>query len=542
MNAPAMILRTVLDFRVKDAGNEEQRTLVGIATTPATDRYGERVLPKGAEFTLPLPLLWQHRAGEPVGSVIKATVTEAGIEVEAQLLAAGIDPIADRVWALLKAGAVRGLSIGFMPLETEVGEEGEVSYVRWEWLELSVVTIAANAESEILQIRSPNMTTEAEAPNTEETELKPKGALTPLGKAPAVHTQQRSYSLSRILRKACGDTTVDAGLELEQHAEMARSRKEAPEGILVPLSLFALKTKAHDGITASPDSGKSLVGEDRREDLFLNVDEFFRPPVASALGVMMTSCSEDKLILPRQKKRLTTGWIARDGSAAASADAEFDSISLQPTTLSLLAELRRSLIYATHPQAEALLMNDVRGAIDLGLDTAILAGTGASNQPSGLLTAATAATSITGAMSAANAYDHSRKIRNEVESYLKEADPALKWCLHSMALAVLKKTPAFSGAQTTLIPADSMILADRGIVESYGLPVPAGGPPTTTKGLFGDFSECVACTFGPALEIVVNPWAETQFAKGAALVRALVDFGVAHRDVKRVLKFDTETL
>lgn len=544
MNAPLTVKRAFFDFKIKDAAREEERVLVGVASTPATDRYGEIVLPKGAKFSLPLPLLWQHRSGEPIGTVAKATVTDAGIEVEGQLLAPGIDPTADRVWALLKAGAVRGLSIGFMPIETSMSEEGEVTYLAWEWLELSVVTIAANAESSILEIRSPAMNTEQTENEVSEDEEagKPKGKLTPLGKAPAVHTKgERNYSLSRAIRKMTGDVLVDAGYEMEMHQELARSRKEAPSGILIPLSAFMV-TKAHDGITASPDTGKALTGEDRREDLFLNVDEFFRPPVASALGVTMTSTTESTLIIPRQKKRLTTGWIARDGTAAASQDAEFDALTLQPTTLSMQFEMKRSLWAASHPSAEQILMSDARQAIELGLDTAILAGSGASNQPSGLLTSATAAASITGAMSASNGYSHSRKIRDEVESYLKAANPALKWCLHPMHIAVLKQTPAFSGAQTTLIPADSAMLADRGYVESYGLPMPAGGPPKTTKGLFGDFSQMVGCVFGPAVELVVNPWADSVFLKGGALVRALVDFNCVARDPKRTLKFDCETL
>ena len=37
-----------------------RRTFKGIATTPATDRTGDIVEPKGAEFKLPITLLWQH--------------------------------------------------------------------------------------------------------------------------------------------------------------------------------------------------------------------------------------------------------------------------------------------------------------------------------------------------------------------------------------------------------------------------------------------------------------------------------------------------
>ena len=38
----------------------DARIIEGFATTPTTDRNGDIVDPAGAEFTLPMPLLWQH--------------------------------------------------------------------------------------------------------------------------------------------------------------------------------------------------------------------------------------------------------------------------------------------------------------------------------------------------------------------------------------------------------------------------------------------------------------------------------------------------
>jgi hypothetical protein len=40
--------------------DEEQWIIEGIATTPAPDRVDDIVEPKGAQFTLPVPFLWQH--------------------------------------------------------------------------------------------------------------------------------------------------------------------------------------------------------------------------------------------------------------------------------------------------------------------------------------------------------------------------------------------------------------------------------------------------------------------------------------------------
>lgn len=139
--------------------DEESRTITGIATTPSTDRMGDIVEPKGAVFSLPIPFLWQHDHLQPVGDVVSAKVTAKGIEVViklAQVLEMG--PLRDRLeeaWLSIKAKLVRGLSIGFAPLDYEAieGTWGQ-KYTKWEWLELSAVTIPANADASIQTIKS----------------------------------------------------------------------------------------------------------------------------------------------------------------------------------------------------------------------------------------------------------------------------------------------------------------------------------------------------------------------------------------------------
>jgi HK97 family phage major capsid protein/HK97 family phage prohead protease len=131
----------------------------GIATTPTPDRVGDIVDPKGAVFKLPLPLLWQHQSGQPIGKVIEAKVTAAGIWVKCKI-ELGLLPEIDRAFALIKSGLVDGFSIGFRGLDDGVEPInpkepwGAVKFLKWEWLELSAVTIAANGEASIQTIKS----------------------------------------------------------------------------------------------------------------------------------------------------------------------------------------------------------------------------------------------------------------------------------------------------------------------------------------------------------------------------------------------------
>lgn len=137
--------------------DEDQRLIEGIASTPEVDRVGDVVVPDGAVFRLPMPLLWQHRSDQPIGQVLSATVTKTGIKIRAQIAKNVSLPEIDRAWALIKAGLVRGLSIGFKALEMEPLNPkdpwGGQRFLKWEWMELSTVTIAANGSASIHTIK-----------------------------------------------------------------------------------------------------------------------------------------------------------------------------------------------------------------------------------------------------------------------------------------------------------------------------------------------------------------------------------------------------
>lgn len=146
--------------------DDDKRVLTGIASTPTVDRMGDIVEPKGAEFKLPIPFLWQHDSSQPVGHVTKARVTSAGIEVEVQIARieepGRLKDRIDEAWQSIKSGLVRGLSIGFSPIESAriEGSYGN-RFLKWSWLELSGVTIPANAEASILAIKSADTATRA---------------------------------------------------------------------------------------------------------------------------------------------------------------------------------------------------------------------------------------------------------------------------------------------------------------------------------------------------------------------------------------------
>lgn len=146
-------------FQLK-AVEGDQWTFTGTASTPAPDRQNDTVDAKGARFTLPLPLLLHHDATQPIGQIVGATVDASGIRVEGKIT----QPTADmppgmtgrlrEAWTSIKNGLIRGLSIGFLPLDYTPNKSGGFDIAAWDWLELSLVTIPANAAAGISQFKS----------------------------------------------------------------------------------------------------------------------------------------------------------------------------------------------------------------------------------------------------------------------------------------------------------------------------------------------------------------------------------------------------
>ena len=148
----------VLEIRETGSRNGK-RTFNGVATSIATDSYGDVVESMGAEFDLPVPLLWQHDARDPIGWVTRAKASKKQIDVEVEVAeVTDNEDLSKRLavaWSYIKNKLVRGLSIGFTPIES-ARIEGTYGYhfTKWKWLELSAVTIAANQDASITAIRS----------------------------------------------------------------------------------------------------------------------------------------------------------------------------------------------------------------------------------------------------------------------------------------------------------------------------------------------------------------------------------------------------
>jgi HK97 family phage major capsid protein len=141
--------------------DDEERVIEGIASTPTPDRMGDVMDPLGAEFTLPMPFLWQHGPREPIGEVFYASPEHDGIRIKARVSRSETPgPLRDRLeeaWQSFKAmpPLVRGLSIDWAPRKfARIPGSTYTRHTKWLWAGLSAVTIPANVEATITRVKS----------------------------------------------------------------------------------------------------------------------------------------------------------------------------------------------------------------------------------------------------------------------------------------------------------------------------------------------------------------------------------------------------
>lgn len=183
------------------AFEDGDRVITGMATTPMPDRMDDIIEPLGATFKNPIPLLHQHDSKNPVGTATLSKATAEGIAFKAKL--PKIDdpgPLKDRIdtaWGEVSVGLVRAVSIGFRALDWEVMKNGGIRWTEIEILELSLVTIPANAEATIETIKSYDTNAHAQ-PSDERRVAPPHSAGTPVKLIKTAKTEGRMNTTEKI--------------------------------------------------------------------------------------------------------------------------------------------------------------------------------------------------------------------------------------------------------------------------------------------------------------------------------------------------------
>jgi HK97 family phage prohead protease len=88
--------------------------------------------------------LWSHDSRSPIGTWKDVHVEDSALRGRLHLAPPGSTKLVDELRALLAANVVKGISVGFKPVESKPRSNGGVHYLRQTLLEASLVSVPAN--------------------------------------------------------------------------------------------------------------------------------------------------------------------------------------------------------------------------------------------------------------------------------------------------------------------------------------------------------------------------------------------------------------
>ena len=145
-------------FHIKFDSVDAKGEFSGYASTfgGPPDAYGEVIAPGAFTESLKsgqMPaLLWQHNPAEPIGVWLDMVEDAKGLWVRGRLTTE--TQRGAEACALMRAGALNGLSIGFVPKRWEDSDSGIRTLTEIELWETSIVTFPANSNARVSDVKS----------------------------------------------------------------------------------------------------------------------------------------------------------------------------------------------------------------------------------------------------------------------------------------------------------------------------------------------------------------------------------------------------
>jgi HK97 family phage major capsid protein len=343
----------------------------------------------------------------------------------------------------------------------------------------------------------------------------------------AFEERARDFSITRAIRASLprdlGGGDVDAGFEREMSQEVARRSGRKFEGIAVPDQAFMQERRT----LLAGSTAADLVPNVHRADMFIDV--LRNRLVCARLGATyLDGLVGSPIDVPRQTGSSTAQWVAEDGSLSET-DASFDDVSFTPKTVGAMTSYSRRTLLNASPSIEQIIRNDLAAIIANAIDAKAMLGDGTSNTPTGIVNS--------GAQEIAASTSLSWE---EVLQFIAsvEGDNALMgslgWAINPHVKTKLRSTTKVtSDAGAGFVMDDPNSLAGYPAVATSALPGnPPGSTPTIAGSLiFGDWTSLMIGSW-TGVDILVNPYETTAYAKGRVLVRALKDVDVQVRHVE----------
>jgi HK97 family phage major capsid protein len=240
-------------------------------------------------------------------------------------------------------------------------------------------------------------------------------------------------------------------------------------------------------------------------------------------GATMLGGLQGPIAFPNQTAAGTATWVGENpGSDVAEL---LSQIALNPRSLQSSTSYSRQLLAQSVIDVDGMIRQDLAQIMALALDLAAIAGTGASNQPTGITNTSGIGSVALGTNGLTPVYNNLVDLETQVTNANADQWP-LSYLVHPTSRGTFKKAtvlgntiglPAWQPATDSMLPSDQVQGANArvpGELNGYTAWASAQVPNNLTKGtssgvclaiLFGAFSQLVIGDWG-MMEIIVDPY------------------------------------
>lgn len=322
--------------------------------------------------------------------------------------------------------------------------------------------------------------------------------------------EKRPFSFTGVIRGM-----ANGGLHREEAWKGFERERE------IGLRALSQGTDSAGGYTVPPEYVAELIPE-----------LVSKTVVLESGATQMTGLDGTPVEVPKLATGATASWNA-ENTTITDDDQVFDTVTLSPHMANAMTKMSRRVVAMSNPSIEAIVRNDLTGAVARLLDLAALRGTGAGNQPTGISNLVTP-TSLAAAPDIDDLYD---------AVYALEAADApmdgLGWVMNPREFNTLRKLRDNSGGAGTgqyLIQPDPTGQA-KGILLGYPvrtttqIPINLGVGTDESEIYLGSWPELLWALFG-GLVIEATTEGGDAFADHQVWVKVVteVDFAVRHTE------------
>lgn len=290
------------------------------------------------------------------------------------------------------------------------------------------------------------------------------------------------------------------------------------------LQRMGVPGQQRDLVVGTTTAGGHTVATDLLGASFIDI--LVNEMVVMSLGTTLLTDLNGNIAIPRQTGKASTYWVAENGSPTESQQA-FDQVTLSPKTVGAFTDYSRRLLLQSSLTVEAFVRMDLARAIALAIDLAAIAGTGTSNQPTGILATSGIGSVAGGTNGLAPTWDHMVDLESAVANVNASA-AGMRYLTNTKVRGKLKRTQAFSGTNGDTIWKS---VQDQNAPVAISNQVPSNLTKGTSSGvcsaiIYGNFRDLLIGMWG-GLDLLLDPY--TGSTAGTKRLVALQDLDISVR-------------